>query len=71
MPSTIRVATYNLYLGADVTVVFGVSSPEELAQQIAVVADHRPGPERPELRALVLNVRRVIRVLATPEAIGV
>jgi len=39
MPSTIRVATYNLYLGADVTVVFGVSSPEELAQQARVVLD--------------------------------
>jgi endonuclease/exonuclease/phosphatase family metal-dependent hydrolase len=39
MPSTIRVATYNLYLGADVTVVFGVRSPEELAEQARVVLD--------------------------------
>jgi endonuclease/exonuclease/phosphatase family metal-dependent hydrolase len=36
---SIRVATYNLYLGADVTVVFGVSDAEDLASKAKVVLD--------------------------------
>lgn len=39
MPTTVRVATYNLYLGADVTVVFGVSSQVELERAARVVLD--------------------------------
>lgn len=39
MPPTIRVATYNLYLGADVTVIFGVSSQEDLANRARAVRD--------------------------------
>jgi endonuclease/exonuclease/phosphatase family metal-dependent hydrolase len=38
MPS-IRVATYNLYLGADVTVVFSVTDAEDLASKAKVVLD--------------------------------
>jgi endonuclease/exonuclease/phosphatase family metal-dependent hydrolase len=38
MPS-IRVATYNLYLGADVTVVFAVTDAEDLASKAKVVHD--------------------------------
>jgi endonuclease/exonuclease/phosphatase family metal-dependent hydrolase len=38
MPS-IRVATYNLYLGADVTVVFGVTDAEDLARKAKVVLE--------------------------------
>lgn len=37
--STVRVATYNLYLGADMTVIFRVGSPEELAGQARAVLD--------------------------------
>lgn len=39
MPRKIRVATYNLYLGADVTVVFGVTSPADLEAKARVVLD--------------------------------
>jgi endonuclease/exonuclease/phosphatase family metal-dependent hydrolase len=39
MPWTIRAATYNLYLGADITVIFGVSSQEDLAGKAGVVRD--------------------------------
>ena len=38
MPS-IRAATYNLYLGADVTVVFAVTDSEDLASKAKVVLD--------------------------------
>jgi len=33
------VATYNLYLGADLTVIFGVASPEDLAGKARLVLD--------------------------------
>lgn len=39
MPATLRVATYNLYLGADVTVAFTVRSAEELSEQARAVRD--------------------------------
>jgi hypothetical protein len=38
MPS-IRVATYNLYLGADVTVVFGVTDADDLSRKAKVVLE--------------------------------
>jgi endonuclease/exonuclease/phosphatase family metal-dependent hydrolase len=62
MPSTIRVATYNLYLGADVTVVFGVRSPEELAAQARVVLDQVTATDfavRAEAIARLLVAERV------------
>lgn len=37
--STIRVATYNLYLGADLTVVFHASDEDDLAERARVVLD--------------------------------
>lgn len=36
---TFTVATYNLYLGADLALLFGVTSVDELATQVAVVRD--------------------------------
>lgn len=38
-PRTLTVATYNIYLGADLAVLFGVTSADELASQVAVVRD--------------------------------
>jgi hypothetical protein len=58
MPRTIRVATYNLYLGADVTLVFGATSPEDLATRARgvleqVLATDFPSRARAIARLLV------------------
>ncbi|MGH3330147.1 MAG: endonuclease/exonuclease/phosphatase family protein [Nocardioidaceae bacterium] len=37
--TVVRVATYNLYLGADLTLVFGVESPDHLLRQAKLVHD--------------------------------
>lgn len=37
--TTVRVATYNLYLGADVTVIFGLTSGDDLAPRARAVLD--------------------------------
>jgi hypothetical protein len=61
-PVTIRVATYNLYLGADLTVVFGVESREELAEQARHVLDQvmtTDFPARAETIAALLVRDRV------------
>ena len=43
--SRLRVATYNLYLGADLALLFGVADLDELAQRVEVVrsSSRRPG----------------------------
>lgn len=38
-PRRLSVATYNLYLGADLALLFGVASADELATQVEVVRD--------------------------------
>ncbi len=35
----LRVATYNLYLGADLSLLFGVADLDELAKQVRVVRE--------------------------------
>lgn len=60
--SSVRVATYNLYLGADVTVVFGVTSPDDLAAQARVVLDQLLAtdfPARAKAVAAILVRERV------------
>ncbi len=39
MGATLRVATYNLYLGADLSLVFGVADEHELGERLLEVAD--------------------------------
>lgn len=55
--STLRVATYNLYLGADLTVIFGVADAEELARQARVVHEQVVATDFPS------RARAVARIL--------
>lgn len=58
----LRVATYNLYLGADLTLVFGVDSAEQMARQTAAVHRQLLGtdfPARAEAIAAILVRERV------------
>lgn len=67
---TIRVATYNLYLGADVTTVFSVTDAEELETQAARVLEQLVGtdfPSRAEAIARLL-VREGVDVVGLQEA---
>ena len=62
MPTTIRVATYNLYLGADLTVVFGATDHDALSQRARVVLDQVVAtdfPARAEAVAAILVRERV------------
>ncbi len=54
--STIRVATYNLYLGADVTVVFEVTSPDDLARQARLVLDQLIATDFPARAAAIARI---------------
>ncbi|HET6625791.1 MAG TPA: endonuclease/exonuclease/phosphatase family protein [Nocardioidaceae bacterium] len=60
--STVRVATYNLYLGADLSVIFGARSPEHLREQARMVHAQLLGtdfPARAEAIARLLVRERV------------
>jgi endonuclease/exonuclease/phosphatase family metal-dependent hydrolase len=60
--ASIRAATYNLYLGADVTVVFGVTDAEDLARKAKVVLEQvlaTDFPGRAEAVARILVEQRV------------
>lgn len=54
--STVRVATYNLYLGADMTVIFRVGSPEELAGQARAVLDQVVATDFPARAAAIARI---------------
>lgn len=55
--STLRVATYNLYLGADLTVVFDVADAHELGRQARLVLDQVLATDFPS------RARAVARIL--------
>ena len=61
-PRTLTVATYNLYLGADLALLFGVTSTDELATQVAVVR------ERLERTDFTQRAGAVARILAREQA---
>ncbi len=67
--STLRVATYNLYLGADVTVIFGVDSPEEFAAQARLVLDQLLATDFPARAAAIaaILVRERVDVVGLQE----
>lgn len=65
----LRVATYNLYLGADLTMVFDVASPADLARQAARVHEQLVAtdfPSRAEAIARIL-VREQVDVVGLQE----
>ncbi len=43
----LRVATYNLYLGADLTVAFDVAAPDELVERARLVLDQAAATDFP------------------------
>ena len=49
----VRVATYNLYLGADLALLFGVTDMAELAEQVEVVRRQLDATRFPERAAAV------------------
>ena len=61
-PRTLTVATYNLYLGADLALLFGVTSTDELATQVAVVR------EQLERTDFTQRAGAVARILAREQA---
>ena len=70
MTRSLTVATYNLYLGADVSQLFGVSSAEELATQVAVVRDHLARTDFGQRAAAVARIlaREEVDVVGLQEA---
>ena len=79
--SSLRVASYNLYLGADLTVVFGVGSPQDMEQQAAavhaqVLATDFPGRAAAVARILVreqvdvVGLQEVARWTRVVEGVG-
>lgn len=54
--STIRVATYNLYLGADITVVFGVADESQLEGQARVVLEQVVATDFPGRAAAIAAI---------------
>jgi endonuclease/exonuclease/phosphatase family metal-dependent hydrolase len=63
------VATYNLYLGADVTVIFGVNSPEEFAAKARFVLDQLRATDFPARAAAIaaILVRERVDVVGLQE----
>src|SRR5512139_638682 len=64
------VATYNLYLGADLTVIFGVTDPSDLARRAREVHDQVGATDFPR-RALAIArvlVREEVDVVGLQEA---
>jgi endonuclease/exonuclease/phosphatase family metal-dependent hydrolase len=61
-PRTLTVATYNLYLGADLARLFAVTSPEQLAAEVEVLREQVAAtrfPERADAVARVLAREQV------------
>jgi endonuclease/exonuclease/phosphatase family metal-dependent hydrolase len=55
-PRTLTVATYNLYLGADLARLFAVTSPEELAAEVEELRDQLARTRFPERAAAVARI---------------
>lgn len=55
-PRTLTVATYNLYLGADLALLFGVTSADELATQVGVVRDQLARTDFPQRAAAIAAI---------------
>ena len=52
----VRVATYNLYLGADVSLLFGVNGEAELAERVDVVRRQLDATRFPERAAALASL---------------
>ena len=67
--TVVRVATYNVYLGADLTLVFGAESPEHLVEQAGLVHRQLVGTDFPARAESIarLVVRERIDVLGLQE----
>ena len=67
--TSLRVATYNLYLGADVTVVFGATSAEDLAGRARLVLDQLLATDFPARAAAIaaILVRERVDVVGLQE----
>lgn len=55
-PRSLTVATYNIYLGADLALLFGVTSAAELARQVAVVRDQLAGTDFTQRAAAIARI---------------
>jgi hypothetical protein len=68
-PRSLAVATYNLYLGADLALLFGVTSADELAARVAVVRDQLARTDFAQRAAAIarLLVREQVDVVGLQE----